>query len=157
MKNNPVYRFFSSIRDCLQWAERGYAASSPHFIKQGCLLRNGFTSATWVETGTFLGQSTQLLARNSTKVYSIEPGSKLFARAQKLFRSQKHLEILHGSSEDVFPVQHQPQYRQLRQDLCAGRRHPLLQPAFARVFHLSFAGHSGGLGHRAQVELAHRA
>jgi len=103
MKNNPVYRFFSSIRDSLQWAARGYAAPSPHFIKQGCLLRNGFPSATWVETGTFLGQTTQLLAKNATKVYSIEPESKLFARAQKLFRSQKHVEILNGTSENVFP------------------------------------------------------
>jgi hypothetical protein len=104
MKNHPVYLFFSSIRDCLQWAARAYAAPSPHFIKQVCLLRNGFPSATWVETGTFLGQTTQLLARHATKVYSIEPEPKLFARAQKLFSSQNHVEILNGSSEDVFPV-----------------------------------------------------
>lgn len=104
MKNNRVYRFFSSIRDSLQWAERGYAAPSPHFIRRECLLRNGFPSATWVETGTFLGQTTQLLAKHATKVYSIEPEPKLFARAQKLFSSQKHVEILNGSSEDVFPV-----------------------------------------------------
>lgn len=103
MKNNSLYRFFSTIRDCLQWAERGYAAPSPHFIKQECLLRNGFPSASWVETGTFLGQTTQLLARHAAKVYSIEPEPKLFARAQKLFSSQKHVEILNGSSEDVFP------------------------------------------------------
>ncbi len=104
MKNNPVYRFFSSIRDSFQWAERGYAAPSPHFIRRECLLRNGLPSATWVETGTFLGQTTQLLAKHATKVYSIEPEPKLFARAQKLFSSQKHVEILNGSSEDVFPV-----------------------------------------------------
>jgi len=103
MKNNPVYRFLSSIRDCLQWEERGYAAPSPHFIKQRCLLRNGFPSATWVETGTFLGQTTQLLAKHAAKVYSIEPEPKLFARAQKLFSSEKHVEILNGSSEVVFP------------------------------------------------------
>jgi len=103
MKNNSLYRFFSTIRDCLQWAERGYAAPSPHFIKQECLLRNGFPSASWVETGTFLGQTTQLLARHAAKVYSIEPEPKLFARAQKLFRSQKHVEILNGTSENVFP------------------------------------------------------
>jgi hypothetical protein len=103
MKNNPVYRFFSGIRDCRQWARRGYAAPSPHFIKQACLLRNGFPAATWVETGTFLGQTTELLSRHAARVYSIEPEPKLFARAQKLFVSRKHVEVLNGTSENVFP------------------------------------------------------
>lgn len=103
MKNNSIYRLFSAIRDCLQWAGRGYAAPSPHFIKQACLLANGFPAATWVETGTFLGQTTQLLSKYAVKVFSIEPEPKLFARAQKLFIGQKHVEILNGTSEDVFP------------------------------------------------------
>lgn len=104
MKNNPVYRFFSGIRDCLHWSKRGYAAPSPHFIKQGCLLRNGLPAATWVETGTFLGQTTQLLAKQNTRVYSIEPDPKLFARARNLFSNHGNVEILSGTSEDVFPT-----------------------------------------------------
>jgi hypothetical protein len=103
MKNNPVYHLLSGIRDCLQWHKRSYAAPSPHFIKQACLLRNGFPAATWVETGTFLGQTTQLLSKHADRVYSIEPEPKLFARAQKLFSDLKHVEILNGASEDVFP------------------------------------------------------
>lgn len=103
MRNNSIYRLLSGIRDCLQWSKRGYAAPSPHFVKQACLLRNRFPAATWVETGTFLGQTTQFLSNHAEKVYSIEPEPKLFARAQKLFRSQKHVEILNGASEDVFP------------------------------------------------------
>ncbi len=104
MKNNLVYRFFSGIRDCLQWSKRGYAAPSPHFIKQGCLRRNGLPEATWVETGTFLGQTTQLLARHGTQVYSIEPEPKLFARARTLFSKCSNVEILNGTSEEVFPT-----------------------------------------------------
>ncbi|NBO18349.1 MAG: hypothetical protein EBV03_03815 [Proteobacteria bacterium] len=104
MKNNPVYRFLSGVRDCLQWRKRGYASPSPHFIKRGCLLRNGLPSATWVETGTFLGQTTQLLAKHGTRVYSIEPEPGLFARARKLFSSHGNVEILNGTSEDVFPT-----------------------------------------------------
>ena len=103
MRNNSMYRLISSIRDCLQWAGRDYAAPSPHFIKQACLLRNGFPEATWVETGTFLGQTTQFLSKYADRVYSIEPESKLFARAQKIFCNQKNVEILNGTSEDVFP------------------------------------------------------
>lgn len=104
MKNNPVYRFLSGIRDCLQWSKRHYAAPSPHFIKQGCLLRNGLPAATWVETGTFLGQTTQLLAQHGTQVYSIEPEPKLYARARNLFSKHGNVEILNGTSEAVFPT-----------------------------------------------------
>lgn len=104
MKNNLVYRFVSGIRDGLQWSKRGYAAPSPHFIKQGCLLRNGLPGATWVETGTFLGQTTQLLAKHGTQVYSIEPEPTLFARARTLFSQCGNVEILNGTSEDVFPA-----------------------------------------------------
>jgi hypothetical protein len=84
--------------------KRGYASPSPLFIKQNCLLRNGLPNATWVETGTFLGQTTQLLAKHSMHVYSIEPESKLFARAHKLFSKHGNVEILNGTSEDVFPM-----------------------------------------------------
>lgn len=86
MKNNPVYRFISGIRDCLQWSKRG------------------LPDATWVETGTFLGQTTQLLAKHGTQVYSIEPEPKLFARARTLFSQCGTVEILNGTSEEVFPT-----------------------------------------------------
>jgi len=104
MKNNFAYRFFCGIRDCLQWAKRNYYAPSPHFIKQRCLLRNGFPVATWVETGTFLGQTTRLLAKYGTYVYSIEPEPSLFARARLIFNSHSNVEIMNGTSEDIFPI-----------------------------------------------------
>ncbi len=61
------------------------------------------SGATWIETGTFLGQTTQLLARNATHVYSIEPEIRLYKRANKLFRGAKNIKIINGTSEDVFP------------------------------------------------------
>ena len=85
------------------WAERGYAAPSPHLIKQNCLIRNGMPGATWVETGTFLGETTALLAEHAAMVYSVEPEPKLFARAKALFADKKNVEIINGGSEDVFP------------------------------------------------------
>ena len=103
MRNNFVYRILTGLREYGGWVKRGYSAPSPHFMKQACLLRNGFSSATWVETGTFLGQTTQLLAKHAPKVYSVEPESALFARACKLFSKHKNVEILNGTSEDIFP------------------------------------------------------
>lgn len=66
-------------------------------------MRNGWPLATWVETGTFLGQTTQILAMNGTQVFSIEPEPKLFLRACALFRKHGNVEILNGTSEEVFP------------------------------------------------------
>ncbi|MDA0237640.1 MAG: hypothetical protein O3B03_03905 [Proteobacteria bacterium] len=103
VKSNPIYRFLTGLRDFAGWVKRGYAAPSPHFIKQACLLRNGFSDATWIESGTFLGQTTQLLARNAIRVYSIEPDNRLFLQAKALFSKQENIKIINGTSEDVFP------------------------------------------------------
>lgn len=88
----------------LAWKARGYAAPSPDFIKRDCVLRNGLAQSTWVETGTYLGETTKLLAEVGKRVYSIEPEPTLHARAQKLFAGRDNVEIIHGLSEDVFPT-----------------------------------------------------
>src|SRR4051812_32110192 len=44
------------------WADREFAAPSPHFVKRKVLLRNGLPRATWVETGTYMGEMTSILA-----------------------------------------------------------------------------------------------
>ncbi len=44
------------------WKASGYAMPCPHHIKQATLLRNGLLRSTWVETGTYMGDTTALLA-----------------------------------------------------------------------------------------------
>ena len=92
------------LQDLSDWKDRAYAAPSPHFIKQACLLRNGITAATWVETGTYLGLTTELLSKHAQKVYSIEPEPSLFANAENKFRNHPNVSLLRGTSEDVFPT-----------------------------------------------------
>lgn len=72
-------------------------------MKQTVLLRNGLPNATWVETGTFLGQTTEVLSKNGALVYSIEPEPTLYANAATYFKSFPNVEILEGLSEEVFP------------------------------------------------------
>lgn len=103
IRNSPVYRTFSAWRDCANWKQRQYAAPSPHHIKQACLLRNGLPNATWVETGTYLGHTTRLLAAHARQVYSIEPEPSLYAKARHALRSLENVEILNGPSEEVLP------------------------------------------------------
>lgn len=100
----PVFQSFSArFLEGLEWRRRQYGAPSPRLIKQQVLLRNGFPNATWVETGTFLGETTKFLSRSAKQVYSVEPEPKLFARAQKKFENVKNIKILNGTSEAIFP------------------------------------------------------
>lgn len=87
-----------------EWESRQFASPSPHFVKQACLLRNGLENAIWVETGTYLGDTTQKLSQIGSMVYSIEPEPVLFAKAKSRFELQTNVEIINGLSEEVFPA-----------------------------------------------------
>ena len=83
------------------WADREFAAPSPHFVKQMVLLRNGVRDATWVETGTFMGDTTDVLFKVAKMVYSIEPEPTLFSKAEQKFSHTSNVKIINGLSEDV--------------------------------------------------------
>ena len=104
IRNSYLYRNLSLLHAYSGWARSGFSAPSPHFIKQACLIRNSQPNATWVETGTYLGQTTEFLSKFGRKVYSIEPEPTLFANAKKYFNNFKNVEILNGTSETTFPV-----------------------------------------------------
>ena len=73
-------------------------------LSQGVLTRYGLPDATWVETGTYLGDTTEFLARTARIVYSIEPGLKLYADACKRFAHHANVKVINGLSEDVLPA-----------------------------------------------------
>ena len=86
-----------------KWRKRAYSTPVPAIIKRSCLLRNGISGATWVETGTFKGGTTEVLARLGGNVHSIEPSPKFYRRAVKKFRATPNVTLHHGTSETVFP------------------------------------------------------
>ncbi len=86
------------------WEQIKYDAPSPSFVKQACLTRNGLDDATWVETGTYLGDTTRILCELGRPVYSIEPEPQLFESALQYFKEKSNVHIIKGLSEDVFPV-----------------------------------------------------
>ena len=85
------------------WADRQFAAPSPQFVKLEVLLRNGLRDATWVESGTFMGDTTDILSKVAKVVYSIEPEPILFSRAEQRFRNTRNVKIINGLSEEIFP------------------------------------------------------
>jgi hypothetical protein len=89
--------------DLEHWRARGFAAPSPNFIKRATVLRNGLTNGTWVETGTYKGETTELLAQNASMVYSIEPAPTLYAEARQKFETTSKVEIINAPSETALP------------------------------------------------------
>lgn len=85
------------------WGQRGYASPFPNSIKRATLLRHNLPGATWVETGTYHGDTTAFLAPHAKQVFSIEPEPSLFAMASGRFKSTGNVTIIKGTSEDTFP------------------------------------------------------
>ena len=86
------------------WGVASFTSPSPYFIKQACVIRNGLKGSTYVETGTYMGDTTALLGLVAERVISIEPKTKLFQLAQLRFKNSKNIEIMHGTSESIFPT-----------------------------------------------------
>jgi hypothetical protein len=94
---HPLLNFTRPIRHTL--GLRSVKAND----KQKILLRNGLRNATWVESGTFMGDTTSVLSKVAKMVYSIEPEPTLFSNAEQRFRNTSNVKVIKGLSEDVFP------------------------------------------------------
>lgn len=104
VRRNKIYLKLRSIHGFIRWRARNYASPSPQFIKLAVLLRNAIPSSNWVETGTFLGETTTVISKHAKFVYSIEPEPTLFSNAVLKFQSYPNVQIIRGLSEEVFPV-----------------------------------------------------
>lgn len=89
--------------EVVEWEKRSYAAPSPSHIKRSVLLRLGAPSATWVETGTFMGDTAALLAVVAKVVFTIEPEGTLYEKAAVRFSGDQRVRPIYGLSEEVFP------------------------------------------------------
>ena len=83
------------------WEKRGFAMPAPIDVKWDVLRRYGRPNSTWIETGTFLGDTTAFLARSAKMVYSIEPSEMLSAKARARFHGVANVTIIRALSEDV--------------------------------------------------------
>jgi hypothetical protein len=91
----------------IEWAARGFDAPSPSCIKQAVLIRNGIKGGAWIETGTYMGDTTEALASSdvlaASAVYTIEPEPILYEKAVGRFEGRTNIRVINGLSEDVFP------------------------------------------------------
>ena len=90
--------------ECKKWGDRNYDMPAPQPVKWSVLTRYGHPRGTWVETGTYMGQTTEFLSRTASHVYSIEPSAELAQAAVERFQATPNVTILQGLSEDCLPA-----------------------------------------------------
>jgi hypothetical protein len=93
----PLNRYL----DLRSWKKRAFDVPSPTLVKWAFLQKFGNCDV-WIETGTYMGDTTNFLAKNSNFVYSIEPEMNLAELAKKRFKKNTKIEIIHGTSENEF-------------------------------------------------------
>lgn len=108
---NIIYKFIPNCalneyrfkREMCAWKRRNFSAPSPAKIKRAILLREELPNTTWVETGTYLGETTALLGKKSQHVHTIEVEPNLAKRAKNLFSNNPKITVWEGDSAEVFP------------------------------------------------------
>ena len=89
--------------DARVWRKRRYDVPAPQSVKWAVLDRHMTRGATWVETGTYLGDTTDFLAKRASMVFSIEPADTLYEACKHRFRNRANIKLIHGTSETAFP------------------------------------------------------
>ena len=83
------------------WKKRQFSSPSPEFIKHEILKSNTLENCLWIESGTYYGNTTNVLSKIANKVISIEADERLSNLAKKKFEKIKNIEIVLGKSEDL--------------------------------------------------------
>ncbi len=98
-------RFMRKLRpETVWWMVGGYAPPAPFNVKVQTLFRNALPNSDWIETGTYLAETTVALAKQFSKnqVLSIEPEPQIHSFVTQEFSNYKNIVFLHGSSENKF-------------------------------------------------------
>ena len=94
-----IYRRFHQQFPLYYWVTQGFQVPCPNPVKWKLLLRHGGRGI-WIETGTYLGDTTLFLDGKSKKVITIEPSLELFNSAKERFKGYKNIEIVNSDSEN---------------------------------------------------------
>ena len=90
------------LRGVFDWIGRGCLGPAPQWVKQNVLVAYGVPEASWIETGTYLGVTTDFLARRYPRVFTIEPSKDLCAEASRRLAG-RNVEIFNDVSENILP------------------------------------------------------
>ncbi|MBM3335679.1 hypothetical protein FJY63_13550, partial [Candidatus Sumerlaeota bacterium] len=82
-----------------RWRRQGYLTPLPVEAKRAVLRRHGGAPDLWIETGTYVGDTTAMLAMLARQVVSFEPSPFYFQRAQARFAHVGNVIIENEPSE----------------------------------------------------------
>lgn len=94
------YFFKSKIFQFFYWRLNKFSVPAPNKVKLFVLLKYSYFLDTWVESGTFKGETTKFLAKKFKYVHTIEPDKFLAEKAQKRFYKYKNIEVYNFKSKD---------------------------------------------------------
>ena len=103
----PVITRISGARRMLsaasQWRKEGWTVPPPYFVRRAMLLgeAQAVGAQVFVETGTFLGDTTWAFKKRFTNIHTIEVEPSLAALARERFRSHPQVEVIEGDSSRV--------------------------------------------------------
>ncbi len=89
-------------RGWLRWRRGQWSAPSAPSVKRAVLARHYIQGSTWIETGTYRGDTTAYLAKLAPRVVSIEPDDVLYRGAKRRFEGDGRVSLIHGTSESAF-------------------------------------------------------
>ncbi len=92
------------IPEGYKWRHSNYSSPSPQHVKIKVLKSHSLPNATWIETGTYLGDTTSKLAKIAKKVISIEPQTELSLFASNRLKRHKNVKIINAASENCISV-----------------------------------------------------
>ena len=81
------------------WKRSNYSPPSPYKVKNQILIPNSIPNAPWIETGTYLGETTKFLAKQFPMVISFEPSKAHFNYAKRRFKGYERVKIINSTSE----------------------------------------------------------
>lgn len=93
-------RLMSAAR---QWRTLGWTSPPPFFVRRAMLLAEAESmgAEVFVETGTFLGDTTWAFRKRFRRIHTIEVEPSLAALARQRFAKQTHIEVIEGDSSQV--------------------------------------------------------
>lgn len=89
------------LKNFILWKKTSYALPAPPIIKHEVLARYLSNLETVIETGTFRGESSQVLSQICGRVITIEPDQKLYERAKLILEEHKNIEVINQRSEAI--------------------------------------------------------
>lgn len=95
-------KYLRIVKHSFDAALRHNRTPAPYYLKHALLLDFFPADASVIETGTYLGETTSVLASHCKQVFTLEPFAPLYRFNLAQFRGAANVKVINASSEDGF-------------------------------------------------------